>query len=113
MESLGREPFIEGIKTFVTHGHTPGLMHPILSDEKNRLFFGSDLFPMVAHIPIPWVMAYDVQPVVTTQEKEILLKRMEEENWILFFEHDPHTQACTVRKAGKHYEINRRIQISE
>ena len=109
----GREPFIEGIETIVTHGHTPGLLHPIVSDGSNKLFYGADIFPMVAHIPIPWVMAYDVQPVVTMEEKQKLLQKMEREDWILFFEHDPHIQACTVHKDGKHYKLNKRIQISD
>ena len=109
----GREPFIEGIETFVTHGHTPGLLHPIVSDGSNKLFYGADIFPMVAHIPIPWVMAYDVQPVVTMEEKQKLLQKMEREDWILFFEHDPHIQACTVQKDGKHYKLNKKIKISD
>ncbi|MEL1223776.1 MAG: MBL fold metallo-hydrolase [Candidatus Neomarinimicrobiota bacterium] len=109
----GREPFIEGIDTIVTHGHTPGLLHPVVSDGSNKLFYGADIFPMVAHIPIPWVMAYDVQPVVTMEEKQKLLQKMEREDWILFFEHDPHVQACTVHKDGKHYKLNKRIQISD
>ena len=109
----GREPFIEGIETFVTNGHTPGLLHPIVSDGSNKLFYGADIFPMVAHIPIPWVMAYDVQPVVTMKEKQKLLQKMEREDWILFFEHDPHIQACTVHKDGKHYKLNKKIRISD
>ena len=109
----GREPFIEGIETIVTHGHTPGLLHPIISDGSNKLFYGADIFPMVAHIPIPWVMAYDVQPVVTMEEKQKLLQKMEREDWILFFEHDPHIQACTVHKDGKHYKLNKEIKISD
>ena len=109
----GREPFIEGIETIVTHGHTPGLLHPIVSDGSNKLFYGADIFPMAAHIPIPWVMAYDVQPVVTMEEKQKLLQKMEREDWILFFEHDPHIQACTVHKDGKHYKLNKEIKISD
>ena len=109
----GREPFIEGIDTIVTHGHTPGLLHPIVSDGSNKLFYGADIFPMVAHIPIPWVMAYDVQPVITMEEKQKLLQKMEREDWILFFEHDPHIQACTVHKDGKHYKLNKEIKISD
>ncbi|MEL1233188.1 MAG: MBL fold metallo-hydrolase [Candidatus Neomarinimicrobiota bacterium] len=109
----GREPFIEGIDTIVTHGHTPGLLHPVVSDGSNKLFYGADIFPMVAHIPIPWVMAYDVQPVVTMEEKQKLLQKMEREDWILFFEHDPHIQACSVHKDGKHYKLNKEIKISD
>ena len=109
----GKEPFIEGIETIVTRGHTPGLLHPVVSDGSNKLFYGADIFPMVAHIPIPWVMAYDVQPVVTMEEKQKLLQKMEREDWILFFEHDPHIQACTVHKDGKHYKLNKEIKISD
>ena len=109
----GRKPFIEGIETIVTHGHTPGLLHPVVSDGSNKLFYGADIFPMVAHIPIPWVMAYDVQPVVTMKEKQKLLQKMEREDWILFFEHDPHIQACKVHKDGKHYKLNKEIKISD
>ena len=109
----GKEQFIEGIDTIVTHGHTPGLLHPIVSDGSNKLFYGADIFPMVAHIPIPWVMAYDVQPVVTMEEKQKLLQKMEREDWILFFEHDPHIQACTVHKDGKHYTLKKEIKISD
>ena len=109
----GREPFIEGIETIVTRGHTPGLLHPVVSDGSNKLFYGADIFPMVAHIPIPWVMAYDVQPVVTMEEKQKLLQKMEREDWILFFEHDPHIQACSVHKDGKHYKLNKEIKISD
>ena len=109
----GRETFIEGIETFVTHGHTPGLLHPIVSDGSNKLFYGADIFPMAAHIPIPWVMAYDVQPVVTMEEKQKLLQKMGCEDWILFFEHDPHIQACSVHKDGKHYKLNKEIKISD
>ena len=109
----GRETFIEGIDTFVTHGHTPGLLHPIISDGLNKLFYGADIFPLAAHIPIPWVMAYDVKPVITMEEKQKLLPRMEYENWILFFEHDPILQACTVHKEGKHFNVNDPVCISD
>jgi len=55
-----------------------------------------------------------VQPVVTMQEKEELLFKMLDENWILFFEHDPIIQACTVgRLVGKHYKMKERVVISE
>ncbi len=109
----GRETFIEGIDTLVTHGHTPGLLHPIISDGSNKLFYGADIFPLAAHIPIPWVMAYDVKPVITMEEKQKLLPQMQYENWILFFEHDPIFQASTVHKEGKHYKVNDKVCISD
>lgn len=71
-------------------------MYPIISDSNKNLFYGADIFPTHAHLPVPWVMAYDLQPTKTTTEKSRLLKKMYEEEWILFFEHDPVYQAFTV-----------------
>lgn len=109
----GRESFIDGIETYVTHGHTLGLLHPMLSDGSKKIFFGADIFPLVAHIPINWVMAYDVQPLVTMEEKQKLLPQMQNEEWILFFEHDPIIQACTIHLDGKHYRMKDKIIISD
>ena len=109
----GKESFIKGIETYLTYGHTPGLLHPVISDGSRKLFYGADIFPTVAHIPIAWVMAYDVQPVLTTEEKQKLLPQMEHEEWILFFEHDPFVQACTVQQDGKHFEMKDKVSISD
>lgn len=109
----GNEPFIKGIDSYITQGHTAGLLHPMISDGNKTLFYGADIFPLAAHISIPWVMAYDVQPVVTMKEKEILLPKMQDEEWILFLEHDPKIQACTVHQDGKHFKMNESVLISE
>ena len=109
----GNEPFIKGIDSYITQGHTDGLLHPMISDGTKTLFYGADIFPLAAHISIPWVMAYDVQPVVTMKEKEILLPKMQDEEWILFLEHDPKIQACTVQQDGKHFKMNESVLISE
>ena len=109
----GNEPFIKGIDSYITQGHTAGLLHPMISDGTKTLFYGADIFPLAAHISIPWVMAYDVQPVVTMKEKEILLPKMQDEEWILFLEHDPNIQACTVHQDGKHFKMNKSVLISE
>ena len=73
----------------------------------------ADLIPMAAHIPLPWVMAYDIHPVLTVQEKRALLPKAVDENWVLFFEHDPSHQACTVHFDGKHYRLKDSVNISE
>ena len=109
----GHESFIDGIDTYLTYGHTTGLMHPVITDGSQTIFYGADIFPMVAHIPVPWVMAYDVHPVVTVQEKESLLPRIVDENWTLFFEHDHNVQACTIHQDGKHFKMKDPVIISE
>jgi len=109
----GKKSFIEGIDIFLSHGHTLGLMHPIISDGDQTIFYGSDLFPTVTHIPVQWVMSYDIQPMVTIQEKNDLLEKMFKKNWILFFEHDPNFQACTIDWDGKKYSKKEEVIISE
>jgi len=109
----GDESFIEGVDIFLSDGHTLGLMHPIISDGNQTVFYGSDLFPTATHIPVQWVMSYDIQPMITIQEKSKLLKTMYEKNWVLFFEHDPNFQACTIDWDGNKYNKKNSVTISE
>ena len=109
----GDETFIDDIDIYLTNGHTTGCMHPLISDGNNTLFYGADIIPMAAHIPVPWVMAYDINPVVTVQEKIKILTKVVDENWILFFEHEPNIQACTVYNNGKHFKMKSSVIISE
>ena len=87
-------------------------MHPIISDGSTILFYGSDIFPTVAHIPIPWVMSYDLHPRITVKEKDLLLKRCTM-NSGYYFEHDPNYQACTIDLVAKNYSMKKPVVISE
>ncbi|MBT3496543.1 MAG: MBL fold metallo-hydrolase [Candidatus Marinimicrobia bacterium] len=108
----GTSPFLEGIDFILTHGHTKGMLHPIISDGTQTLFYGADIIPSSAHIPIPWIMAYDIDPVLTVDEKAKLLPKMLDENWIIFFEHDQKVQAGTLKQEGKHFSLDKEIVIS-
>ena len=110
---LVKDKFLPGLEIYFTEGHTNGLMHPVISDGNKTLFYGADIFPTAAHIPVPWVMSYDLRPTQTIKEKDRLLKKMYDEEWILFFEHDPIYQACTIGVEGKHYCINKPVIISD
>ena len=110
---LVKDKFLPGLEIYFTEGHTDWLMHPVISDGNKTLFYGADIFPTAAHIPVPWVMSYDLRPAETIKEKDSLLKKMHDEEWILFFEHDPIYQACTIGVEGKHYCINKPVIISD
>jgi len=97
----GEEELFPGISVIVVHGHTPGQQLPVVSDGTDTLLFGGDLFPMAPHIPLPWVMAYDLAPLTTIEEKKNLLPKIVEGNWILFLEHDPDTATCRVEKTDR------------
>ena len=108
----GKESFLPEIDNHLTYGHTIGLMHPIIDDSTNKLIYMADLIPMAAHIPLPWVMAYDIHPAQTVQEKGEILPTIVDEEWIIFFEHDPVHQAATVQFDGKHYRLKDSVIIS-
>jgi len=109
----GKNSFLDNINIEMSYGHTTGMMMPIIQDTSKTIVYTADLIPMAAHIPLPWVMAYDINPVLTMEEKRKLLPKVEEEEWILFFEHDPIHQSCTVQFDGKHYRLKESINISE
>ncbi|MEW6684625.1 MAG: MBL fold metallo-hydrolase [Candidatus Edwardsbacteria bacterium] len=79
---------VPGIKTLVTGGHTEGHQSILIQDgEKTAIYFG-DLIPTTSHLKIPFVMGYDLYPLVTMGKKKELLKKAKEEEWLLIFEHD-------------------------
>jgi len=99
----GNEQFLPNIDIIISNGHTPGMMLPKISDNKNTLVYCADLIPTSAHIPLSWVMSYDVQPIVTIEEKKQFYHDAIDKNWMLFFEHDPDISACTIQHDGKHF----------
>lgn len=96
----GEWEFAPGIDFLTCHGHTPGQQLPRITGDGETILFGGDLLPLLAHFPPPYVMAYDLQPVLSMEEKVRVLKQAAAGNWIVFFEHDPDTEACRVVEQG-------------
>jgi glyoxylase-like metal-dependent hydrolase (beta-lactamase superfamily II) len=90
------EELLPGIQALVCNGHTPGLQMIKVSDGRATCVSCADTIPTSAHLPLPWVMGYDLQPLVTLEEKKKLLEGCRESDWQLFFEHDPHIALTTV-----------------
>ena len=61
----------------------------------------ADLVPLVPHLQLPWIMAYDLRPLVTLEEKRRILATAASQRWILFFEHDPTVEAATIMQGEK------------
>ena len=93
-------PFTD-IKLLYVDGHTEKMALPIIRYKGRTLAYLADLIPSSAHVPLPYVMSYDVRPLLTMDEKSRLLQQAAEENWILLFEHDPVTEAATVAMTEK------------
>ncbi|MEZ4264944.1 MAG: MBL fold metallo-hydrolase [Myxococcota bacterium] len=87
---------IEGLELFISDGHTEAQQLPILTDGERTVAYGGDLIPTRAHVPIPWVMGYDIRPLQTMDEKRDLLTRAAANDWILVYEHDPDVAATRV-----------------
>ncbi|MGQ0701956.1 MAG: MBL fold metallo-hydrolase [Gemmatimonadales bacterium] len=78
-----------GISVRVIPGHVPFLQGVLVSSQGEQLFYLADLVPTRHHLPLPWIMGYDVEPLRTLETKRQLLREAREGNWRLFFEHDP------------------------
>ncbi|MEP7258277.1 MAG: MBL fold metallo-hydrolase, partial [Flavitalea sp.] len=81
---------------------------------KNRtIVFMADLLPSTGHLPLPYVMAYDMFPLVTLQEKKSFLHEAADNNYVLFFEHDPVSECCEVQLTEKGIRAGRMFRLDE
>lgn len=110
---IGNAKFDDEIEFFVINGHTFGQQMVKISDGINTILFCADLMPFVSHIPLPYIMGYDLQPLVTLEEKKKYLKMALEENWKLFFGHDPEIAFATVKKFGEGYIVDKSYRSFE
>ena len=106
----GEEEIVSGIRVLPTPGHVPGHQSVLItSDGENAVYLG-DVLPTSAHLPLPWIMGYDVEPLVTLESKRVLLKRAMDEEWLVIFEHDWVVPWSRVSHDGKSYVLNNDIE---
>lgn len=108
-----RHSFEEGFNTLPMDGHTVGQQLPVLSDGSRTVVFAADLLPTFAHLPLPWVMGYDMEPIQTLAEKETFLDEAAEKDWYLYLEHDASYEVITVKKENGKFSMNRSLTLSE
>jgi len=94
-------------------GHTEKMMVPVLQYKGRTLAYMADLLPSVGHLPLLYVMSYDMRPLVTMAEKEALLERAAAENWVLLLEHDPQHEACTVQLTEKGVRFKETLRLAD
>jgi len=90
-----------------TPGHVPFHQGVLLESKGERAFFLGDLVPTAAHLPLPWIMGYDVEPLVTLETKRRILARALAEDWLLLFEHDATYPWGRLQHDGKAYALAR------
>ncbi len=105
--------FMDNIQVRFAGGHTREMMLPQIQYKNRTLVYMADLLPSQAHIPIPYVMAYDMFPMTTLGEKRTFLKEAVENDYILYFEHDPVYECCTLQQTEKGIRPKEFFKLSE
>jgi glyoxylase-like metal-dependent hydrolase (beta-lactamase superfamily II) len=100
-EVLGASIFTENINIRFVNGHTQAMMLPQIRYKENTIVYMADLLPSQGHIPLPYVMAYDMFPLTTLHEKRSFLNEAVNGNYILFFEHDREYECCDLQQTEK------------
>ena len=89
------------------------MMLPQIQFGDTTILYCADLIPSVHHLPLPWVMAYDMRPLETLKEKRSLLHEAAAKNWVLFFEHDPAVECCTLMQTERGIRVRETFALSE
>lgn len=105
--------FAENISVRFMNGHTESMMLPQIRYKEKTIVFMADLLPSVAHIPVPYVMAYDTRPLETLTEKKRFLAEAAENDFIFFFEHDPLNECCSIQLTEKGVRMKETFKLSE
>ncbi len=104
--------FLDDIKIGFAYGHTHAMMLPQINYKGKTLVYMADLLPSVGHIPLPYVMAYDMFPLKTLNEKKLFLAEACEKNYILFLEHDAINECCTLKMTEKGIRLNQTFKLT-
>lgn len=101
----GEVEVLPGVRCLPTPGHTPYHQSVVIENGGERACFLADLVPTSAHVPLPWIMGYDLEPLVTLETRRRLYQRAEAEGWRLCFEHDPVVALGRLTREGKGFGL--------
>ena len=102
-----------GLEILCVDGHTEKQMIPKIKHKGREIVYAADLIPTAGHIPVPYIMGYDVRPLITMVEKTDFLNEAYENEYLLFMEHDPHHQLVSLKKTEKGIRFDRSFSINE
>jgi glyoxylase-like metal-dependent hydrolase (beta-lactamase superfamily II) len=105
--------FSENIRIRFVRGHTEAMMIPEITYKNRTLVFVADLLPSTAHLPLPYIMAYDMFPLTTLTEKKVFLTEALERQFVLFFEHDPLIECCDLQMTQRGIRQQNCFHLSE
>lgn len=120
MEESGHLHFVDlpapsalPFEVITVSGHTDKMMIPKIRYKDRTICFVSDLLPSTGHIPLAYIMGYDTRPLLTLEEKEAFLNEAADNNYVLFLEHDPVHECCTVKRTEKGVRLDRTFPLKE
>ena len=108
-----QQEFPENIIIRQVFGHTDAMMLPQIKYKNKTIIFMADLLPSAGHIPLPYVMAYDMFPLTTLNEKKSFLEEAVQNDYVLFFEHDPVIECCTLQNTDKGIRTAATFKLNE
>ena len=105
--------FIPGFNVRYAFGHTDAMMLPQIQYKGKTIIYAADLLPSTGHIPLPYVMAYDMFPLQTLKEKKAFLEEAAAKNYILYLEHDSVNECCTVEMTEKGVKLKETLLLTD
>jgi glyoxylase-like metal-dependent hydrolase (beta-lactamase superfamily II) len=107
-----KENILPGVSCFISNGHTQGQQVIKVSDGQKTLLYCADMVPTSSHVRTPWLMGYDLHPLLLMEEKQKYLAQAADQSWYLFFEHDPYCDAALIEKKGADFAVQKRLWLS-
>jgi glyoxylase-like metal-dependent hydrolase (beta-lactamase superfamily II) len=101
----GETEILPGIRGLPTPGHVPYHQSILIESGGEQACFVADLVPTAAHLPLPWIMGYDLEPLVTLETRRRIYQRAEAEQWLLVFEHDPQVVSGRLARQDKSFGL--------
>ncbi len=104
---------LPNIELKLYHGHTEAQVIPHIHYKGKTIVFMADLMPSTAHIPMPWVMAFDVRPLQTLKDRERFYKEAIENDYVLFFEHDLYHECAILHGTEKGVRVKETFELKD
>lgn len=105
--------FSPNITVKFAYGHTDAMMLPVIDYKRKKIVYMADLLPSTGHIPLPYVMAYDMFPLKTLAEKKLFLNEAVDKEYILYLEHDPVNECCTLQQTEKGVRLKETFNLKD
>ncbi len=106
-----KENLLPGISVYISNGHTQAQQIVKVTDGEVSLLYCGDVVPTSSHVRIPWLMGYDLNPLLLMEEKTKYLGMAADQSWFLFFEHDPYCDSALIERSGPDFAVKERFWL--